>query len=247
MKETKDNIHAGHRKRLRTQVLATKDFSSLPPHVVLETMLSFSIARKDVNPLAHELLNTFGSLDGVLDAPRERLLQIKGLGEVAVDHIKFCAMMPDIIKAHKTRNKYYIRTSRDALSYLQKNVAVTATEKFYYMAMDNNGKVIMLRCLNQGSIDKIFLDLRDLISQITAIPTASIVFCHTHPHGNPTPSRSDIEFTKKLESVLTSIDILLCDHIILSTDSYFSFYEQGLVRRDSGPMASKFKNVLAEI
>ena len=229
---TKKNIHQGHRKRLRKQVIYSSDLSTLPEHNVLETLLSFSIARKDVNPLAHELLNTFGSLSNVLSAPKEKLMQINGLGEVAVDHIKFCAMLPEYMKLSRKAICNKIKTSADAVAYLRSKIEVTDKERFYFVLMDNNGKVICFKSI-PGTTDKIYIDMRSFVSQITVVPASAIVICHTHPHGDLMPSRQDIDFTSKLDSLLKTIGILLCDHIILTHDDYYSFYRNGKVRRDS--------------
>ena len=229
----KKNIHQGHRQRLRKQVIYSSDLSALPEHNVLETLLSFSIARKDVNPLAHELLDAFGSLSNVLSAPKEKLLQINGLGEVAVDHIKFCIMLPEYMKLSKKTKGEKITTSADAVVYLRSKIEVTDEEKFYFALLDSNGKVIMFKSMS-GTTDKIYIDMRSFVSQITVVPASAIVICHTHPHGDPRPSRQDIDFTLKLENLLKTIGILLCDHIILTPDDYYSFYRNGRVRRDIG-------------
>jgi DNA repair protein RadC len=225
------DLHAGHRKRLRKQVINATDLSIIPEHIIMETLLSFSIARKDVNPLAHELLAHFGSLQNIFDAPKEKLLEIKGLGEVAADHIKFCALLPEIVKIKNKKGALYIKNSKDAVKILQEYIPVTRLEQFFYLCMDNNGKVILFNSIKNGNIDSISIDMRDIISHVTALPTSAVVICHTHPHGNPEPSEADCQFTNRIEKLLTELNIILCDHIILAEDDYFSFYKHGLIRK----------------
>ena len=73
-------MHEGHRQRMRDR-FRTEGLDNFAPHEVLELLLFYARARGDVNPLAHRLLETFGSLRGVLEAPVEHLCTVEGVGE----------------------------------------------------------------------------------------------------------------------------------------------------------------------
>ncbi|MCQ2449792.1 MAG: DNA repair protein RadC, partial [Clostridia bacterium] len=76
-----DSLHAGHRARVKQEFLAHGFHENTPPHKILELLLFFCLPQGDTNPLAHELINRFGTLTGVLQAPVEELTQFKGLTE----------------------------------------------------------------------------------------------------------------------------------------------------------------------
>ena len=108
MKDKKVNTdsypHKGHRQRLRNLFNHT-DATTLPEHQILELMLSFVLPQKDVNPLAHHLLNEFGCLTNVLEASPNSLKKIKGVGEVVASFLSFCSKLPEIYKNSKANYK----------------------------------------------------------------------------------------------------------------------------------------------
>ena len=77
-----EQLHDGHRQRMKNRFFVG-GLTSFEQHEIIEMLLFFGIARKDTNPLAHRLINTFGSLNGVLNAPREELLRVEGV----TDHV----------------------------------------------------------------------------------------------------------------------------------------------------------------
>ena len=87
MAEKKKSIHTGHRGRVKEEFLA-RGIEGWPDHRVLELMLFFALPQGDTNPLAHELIDRFGSLDRVLDALPEELMKTPGLGTHAATFLK---------------------------------------------------------------------------------------------------------------------------------------------------------------
>ncbi len=227
-----NSLHLGHRQRLRKQFSAV-EFADMPEHKILEYMLTFVQPYRDVNPLAHALIAEFGSLSNVLDASIENLLKVKGVGEVTASFLNFQAQLPQIYKLSKSHNKARIITPVQVVEYLASVVDFTPTEKFYIICLNAKGEVMCFKSLGAGSVNKLYVNNRELVQQVLKYPTHTAVICHTHPHGMPEPSSDDLAFTKEIFALLRNLGIRLCDHVILSPDGHFSFFQNKLLGAES--------------
>lgn len=226
----KDNkgIHSGHRGRLR-EIINNTDATNLPEHQILELLLTYVLPQKDVNPLAHELLNEFGTLANVFDASVSELTKINGVGEVVASFLNFCSKLPEIYAKSRANSKIKLGSAKEIIKFLQESIAFTSIEKFYYLCLSAKGEVLCLKSLGSGSISQLYINNRELVQQILKYPTQSVVVCHTHPHGELKPSDNDIIFTNNLRDILDSLTIRLCDHLIFSSDGYFSFFQHKML------------------
>ncbi len=223
-----ENIHKGHRERLRQTALKT-GINNLPEHQVLELLLSFVIPQKDTNPLAHDLINKFGSLAGVFEADTNKLKSVKGMGEISASFISICGQLPQIYKNSKIKDKVILSSPSLAIQYFENIISVDAKEKFYIAYLNSKCEVLKSENFSTGGISKITIDIKELVHNILQLPTTAVIICHTHPEGKAKPSSDDITFTKHLSMTLQSIGIKMLDHIILSSDSHFSFLNEGLI------------------
>ncbi len=223
-----ENIHKGHRERLRA--MATKTgLDKLPEHQALELLLSYVIPQKDTNPLAHALIKKFGSLAGVFEASPTKLKTVKGMGEVSASFISTCGQIPQIYKNSKIKDKVSLTTPQKAIDYFENIVAIGSHEKFYVAYLNSRCEVLKHENFSSGSVSKVAIDIKELVHNILQLPTTGIIVCHTHPEGEAKPSKDDMDFTRKLTITLQSIGIKLLDHIILAKDNYFSFLNEGLL------------------
>ena len=228
MKENNKSLHSGHRGRLR-EIVNNTDATNLPEHQILELLLTYVLPQKDVNPLAHELLNEFGSLANVFDANINELMKVNGVGEVLASFLSFCSKLPEIYYKSRADSKRKLVSARDIIKFLQESIACTSIEKFYYLCLSAKGEVLCLKSLGSGSISQLYINNRELVQQILKYPTQSVVVCHTHPHGVLKPSDNDIIFTNNLKNILDSLYIRLCDHLIFSSEGYFSFFQHKML------------------
>ncbi len=227
--ESKDkNLHKGHRQRLRKEFFDS-DITNMPEHKILEVMLSFVQPQKDVNPLAHSLIEEFGSIANVVDAPLSSLVKVKGVGEVLAQYLKFCSKFSTIYNMSKNKNNLKLTTTNEIVNYLKNTILIGNSEDFYYICLDAKSKVICCKKMGVGSNFQLQLNYRNLLKEILNFEPSSLVICHTHPHGKAYPSQADKEFTFNLEKLMNSIHLRLCDHIILSHEDYFSFFHNKLL------------------
>ena len=226
--EEKENIHKGHRERLR-ETTNTIGFENLPEHQQLELLLSFVIPRKDTNPIAHDLIKKFGSFSAVLDANPKNLMQVKGIGEVAANLISVCGKIPFAYRTSKMKQKTVLTCPSQIINYFEDIAVSSSTEKFYIIYLNTKNEVIKYEILGDNSLDKVSIDFRDLIQKVLMYNSKGVIVCHTHPEGSANPSRQDLEFTKQLFVALSIIGIKLCDHIIFATTENFSFFNEGII------------------
>jgi len=238
------NVHKGHRQRLR-DMLNTNNLTSFSEHQILELMLSFVIPQKDVNPLAHNLLNEFGCLANVLDASVGNLKKINGIGDVASSFLSFCSKLPEIYKKSKVSNNTIISGPTSVINFLKSAIDLNSVENFYYLCLGHAGNILCFKKFTSGTDSKITINNRDFLMQILKFPTVSLIICHTHPNCTADPSNEDILFTNNIIDILSPLSINLCDHIILSPSGEYSFFKNGLLNRKENQTTILNKNCVS--
>lgn len=223
MDNSKLNPHAGHRQRMRKQFLAEGRLDSFPEHKILEMLLFYSTPRADTNALAHELINTFGSINGVFDAPYEALTSVKGMGEHSAVLIK---MIPELVRAYqknKTANAKYILNSDECVEYLRHYFETIKNEALIMICLNNAGKILRTSVISEGAADFTVVDTRKIIQETIFSNATQVILAHNHPGGLCAPSRADIDVTREISKLLRSVRARLANHLIVCDGDYFSF------------------------
>lgn len=217
-----DNIHKGHRKRLKSEFINNGFDEKTPPHKILELLLFYCIQQKDTNVLAHELIDRFGSISGVLDAPIEELVKFNGLTENSAVLLKLIIPIARIYFIEKgDRNKAFLGLD-DIGDFLLDKYRGFTVEKFSILALDPSGRKLSFDFIAEGDIAAVGISIRQIIKYAVNSNATSVVIAHNHPNGMALPSASDVQQTRLIASALSHIDIKLIDHIIISDDDYVS-------------------------
>ncbi len=218
-----DNIHANHRERVRNAFLADGFNENTPEHKVLEMLLFYSIPRKDTNELAHKLINRFGSLAAVLDAPVNELLKIKGVGENTVALLKL--IMP-VARVYMNSKNIFCQAKTESFSEILDSIAnryIGITEETVIMtSFSNSGKILGSDVIGKGDVASVGISIRRIIETVVSRNATSVIISHNHPSGNAIPSASDIAITEKITEALSNIDVKLIDHLIVADGDYVS-------------------------
>ena len=214
-------MHDGHRERIRHQILET-GLESLPPHNVLELLLFYSIPRGDVNPTAHRLLNSFGTLDAVFEAPVPELLKVPGIGESSALLIK---MIPQLMK-RLARDRAAGKLSFDNTAEFKRFVASCfidlPEETLMLFSLNNSGQLINYSVVSRGTKHNVAYDNRTIIEAAVRNNASKIALAHNHPLGVAAPSKRDIGLTEELVDLFARIGIRVLDHYIVSAEDCFS-------------------------
>lgn len=215
-KNKKVNLNAGHRERMRQRYLAN-GLNGFQPHEILELLLFYAKPRCDTNKIAHELINRFHTLAGVMNADVQELCAIDGIGsQTAI----FLRLFPDVFRAYQmSRNadKLSFKRRNDLKAYLASLYAGTVKEQAYVICFDANEQIICIEPTGNGTSTTANLDIRSIAEIALRNRCDSIALVHNHPDGNPNASNTDIFATNRLSKVLRSLDIELADHFIVGS------------------------------
>ena len=224
------SVHDGHRARLRRQLLegGLDSFSDVQ---ALELLLGFVIARKDVNPLAHALLDRFGSLSGVLDAPAGELMKVPGIGE---NTAVMLSVMPQLMRRYtigKNKTGTILNTTTKAGSYLLPFFFGAKDEQVYLLCLDAKCKVLDCRKLFTGSVNTVGVSVRRIVEEALRRNDTSVILAHNHTSGIALPSREDEETTNMVQAALEAVGIRLADHMVMVEDDFVSMADSGFFGR----------------
>ncbi len=217
----KKNIHKDHRQRVRTRYFK-EGIDSMAEHNIVEFLLFFGIPFKDTNDIAHELIERFGDLSGILEAPVEELMRVDGIGENAAALI---SLIHDIAVIYNDKKLQSTAASAEELSFsefLSMKYAGENKEKVYLLCLDSKGKIQHCVKICDGSPDSAYLDTRMVVETVVRFDSANVILSHNHPNGFAVPSSADVDTTKNLIPVLRAIGVNLADHIIVSAEDTFS-------------------------
>lgn len=226
------SIHDGHRQRLKQRFLeeGLDHFSQVQ---VLELLLFYAIARKDTNPIAHALLDRFGSLAQVLEAPVEELRKVPGVGDSAATLIHLAKELGRYYQVSRGSNVCILPTLDDCAHYLIPYFYGRTLETVYLLCLDAKCKVLCCREIGEGSVNSAGISVRKVVETALGANASSVVLAHNHPSGLAIPSNEDIHTTRRIAAALRSVEIQLVDHIIVGDEDYISFAQSGAPYKDA--------------
>ena len=219
-----NDLHQGHRQRMRTRV-EQHGLESLAPHEALEYILYITNARRDTNGLAHDLIERFGDFAGVLEATEEDLLTVEGVGPATARMLHLLPQISRYYTQSSMHGRKSLKTTEELADYLMKQFAGAAQERALLAALDSRSRIKGLFWLRDGTSDRVSLELKDVVAAALKGGTDSVVLCHNHPNGMALPSREDIQATENIVRALGLVKVHLRDHIILTETEYFSMRE----------------------
>ena len=202
-------------------------------HNVLEILLFYAIPRGDINPLAHELMNRFGKLSDVFDAPIEELKKINGMGDNSATLIK---LIPQISRRYLisraiSQEDVYLTDSKKAGRFIIPYFYGAREEIVYMICLDAKCKVINCRLMFRGEVNSANVSMRKIVENALAYSTTSVIMAHNHPSGIALPSKEDERTTERIIDALGAVDIALSDHIVVADEDFVSMADNGFFRR----------------
>ena len=216
----------GHRKRLRER-FERSGFEGFHDHEVLELLLSYVIPRRDVKPIAKALLTEFGSFSAVCDAPLPTLQQLEGVGPQAAIMLSTVPRLLDRYQQDRWKHNPTFGSTKEAVSYLFSILGTERNEVFCILALNSQNSLIAMERIQRGSVNRTAVFPRLVVEACLKHRATAVILSHNHPGGDPSPSAADRQLTRKLKRILSDLDIVAHDHIIIAGPTYFSFAEQG--------------------
>ncbi|MBQ6894223.1 MAG: hypothetical protein IJN40_01855 [Clostridia bacterium] len=227
-KQDKD-IHKNHRKRVRSNFIKY-GLEPLSEYQVLEMLLFYTIPRKDTNVIAHRLIDRFGTLNNVLEADYNDLVEVEDIAEVSASLIVFFRELHKYICTNSSTENTDLSTADRVGQFCCKYFFNHTEENLILISMDGNRKLKCVDVISRGSENETAFYPRKIIKAVVKNRTNVVAIAHNHPGGSPEPSSNDLLITKKLGTMLLDIGVSVIDHIICSGDKYVSIAKRGLLR-----------------
>jgi DNA repair protein RadC len=218
----------GHRSRLRER-FRSSGLRGFSDHEVLELLLTYAISRRDVKPIAKELLSQFGNnLAAVFDAPPEALQRVDGIGVHASVLLSLVPRLFDSYRSSRWVRQETFNSTQNAVSYLSALLGTERNEVFCVLALDSGNNMIAVEQIQRGSVNRTAVFPRQVVEVCVKHRATAVILAHNHPGGSALPSSADRQLTLRLKKILGDLDIVIHDHIIIAgPDHYYSFAQTG--------------------
>lgn len=200
---------------------------------LLAIILRTGTNNKPAIKVAEEILNTNdaydGKLTGLYHKSLKQLMEIDGIGEVKAIKLKCLTELSLRMAKERLENKTIFQSPEDIAGYYMETCRHLEVEMVFLLCLDSQLKLIKECVLSQGTINASLVSPREIFIQALEAKAVHILLVHNHPSGNPTPSRQDIEISKKVMEAGEMIDIRLLDHIIIGDHTYVSLKAQKII------------------
>ncbi len=221
------NFHSGHRERLRQKFLDDK----LADYELLELLLSYVIPRRDVRPLARELMGRFGGVYPVITAPLEKLMEIRGLGRNTAIFIK--AIHKIMIAGYKCNldKETIFHNNKILTNYCLLMMAGKSKEEMHILYVDGNMRLLADDLHSLGTVDWAAVYPREILKRALDLNARFIIMVHNHPTPNTMFSTQDIDLTDRVQDLLATVGIEVIDHYVVSGGVVYSARNMFLIKQ----------------
>lgn len=227
--DAKEHVH--HRSRMRARMIR-QGFDSLEPHEALEILLYYVVPRRDVNPLAHRLIRTFGGYHRVFEASIDELKKVDGVGDqVALflytlgEHERRC----DRSRVQMMGKTIELDTVERMADYLRPQFKGLRQEMAVLLCLDARRRPISCDILGSGAVSATEVSVHSINVLAVRHHADMVVLAHNHPRGPATPSEADIQTTHQLRTLLRGVGVILIEHLIFGEQDFVSLAENGFL------------------
>lgn len=219
-------VHEGHRERMRERFFqhGLETFNEIE---ALEMLLYYAIPRKDTNPLAHALLDRFGSLDYVLSASEEELCEVPGISERTAALLMMVPQITQLSEVNRANRIKDVTRTEDAVHFLIPRFRNQRREILLLLCLNSQKQITHVEVMNKGAVNYVTFDPRRVVEVALKRQAVSVILAHNHPDGPALPSKEDDSATSQVYRALNTVGINLYDHIIIAGEDYASYRRSG--------------------
>ena len=223
-----ENIHEGHRHRMRTRYLE-EGLDTFKEHEVLEFLLFYSIPKRDTNVIAHRMLKIYGSLSALFEADARDVARRCNLSEATAILISLTGPLSRLYLKQRWGEKPLLGTSTRAGEFAISLFSGRPYEVFFVICLDAQNRVNHATLVHEGTLNEAQVYPRLVVEAALRHQANSVILSHNHPGGSLKASIPDIDVTNRISTALKAISIPVVDHIIVAGQQYISLAEQGLI------------------
>ena len=220
--------HTGHRQRLKEKFNSCGEIG-LHDYELLELLLFCAIPRRDVKPIAKQLLTRFGSLLGVFGASPQALREINGVGESVVHIMKLVYSLICRSLQENLQGKIVLQSWHQVIEYCRARMSYNQQEQLRLLFLDQKNRLILDEVQQVGTVNHTPIYPREVMKRALEVNASALILVHNHPSGDPSPSRSDIDLTLKIQEIGAQLGIKLHDHIVIGQGKHHSFKAMGIL------------------
>ena len=218
--------HEGHRQRLRRR-FREEGLDHFEPVYALELLLFYCVPRRDTRPIAEALLEHFGSLARVLDAPAEELEQVDGVGQNVSTLLRLVPALSRYYLLDRASAVKILNTTEKCGTYLLNYFHGLSVETVFLLCLDAKCKVLCCKKVAEGSLNSAALSIRRIVEEALWVNATSVILAHNHPGGLALPSSDDVRTTQLVAEALSAVEVCLADHIVVADEDYVSLVQSG--------------------
>lgn len=237
--------HDGHRERLRERY-QKEGFSGFAPHEVLELLLTYAIPRVNTNPVAHRLLQRFGTFSAVLEAPRSELEKVDGMGPKSALMLSMMLPLLRMYEQERALPRRRMNTYAEIAAYCRTLFLGISHEQFYLLCFDANLNLLATELMADGTPDSVAAAPRQIVQALMRHNAVGAVLTHNHPSGSLMPSQEDVDLTVQLQGLLRAMDIRLYDHILIAQGVDYSFSKHHWLEEEWGAWDTPVLTIAAD-
>lgn len=219
-------IHDGHRQRLKDRFLR-EGLDNFDELYVLELLLFYCIPRKDTNPIAHALLDHFGSLTNVFEATAEELEKVPGITKNAATFLSLVHQAGRYYQIKRAEPGDILRTIDQCGNYLVPYFYGRENETVFLLCLDAKCKVLGCKLVGEGSVNSANIPVRRVVEIALNTNATTVILAHNHPSGLALPSADDIQTTLRVAKAMEAVEITLADHIVVADNDFVSMVQSG--------------------
>ncbi len=222
-------IHKGHRERL-TDLVLSSGIENISKIQAVEFFLTYIFPRGDVNPLAHKLLDKYGSFSNIVDAEISDLATIEGINKRSAKKIKLFAQMIELYTISKSDKNISLKNTGQFLDLLENLLKLHATENLYIFAFNNGLKLIQKKKYDLKHVRAVGITPLDLLGFVISTNPSYIIVAHNHPNGSAAPSIEDKDAVIYIQNLIDPLECKLLDSFIVGDDGIYSEIQCSFVR-----------------
>ena len=220
MNEEPAHYH-GHRERLRKRFLEAGD-EALADYELIELILFRAIPRRDVKPLAKDLLKRFGSFAEVVAAPVARLKEVEGISDAAAAEFKIVEAGARRFAKGLVKKRRSLGSWSEVIDYCRTAMAFEDHEEFRVLFLDRKNGLIADEAQGVGTVDHTPVYPREVVKRALELAASAVLLVHNHPSGDPTPSTQDVKMTLDIIAIAAPLGVTVHDHIIVGRQGHAS-------------------------